>query len=367
MKRGPVSLCRIAGHAAGIVSLCLFCVAAAASVGLPRIASAEPIKLTLPWIPEGEVAFMYVAQKKGLWKKQGLDVAITRGFGSGEAAKTVGLGRYDFGQADFGVSIKSMSEGMPIVSVAMVNQRSPVCIVSLQGSGVQAPKDLEGKKVGDSAHSGSNVLWPAFARANGIRMNSVRRIMLNPGLTIQALVQKDIDAVGSFYQSSAPYLLADKIPHRLMLYADYGLDIYSLTFITQRERLEKSADQVRRFVAGAMEGLKSSYLNPDATLEVFVQAVPESGKTPRDKEVTRHSMWINTALGLVDDVKKGGLGWHNRRKVAFTQETVKKYMGLKKEEPAGATYTNQFVGSVKLSAEEWAKAQGGAKPYLATK
>ena len=66
---------------------------------------AETIALTLPWIPEGEVAFMYVAQAKGFWKKRGLEVSITRGYGSGEAAKTVGLGQYHFGQADAGVSI----------------------------------------------------------------------------------------------------------------------------------------------------------------------------------------------------------------------------------------------------------------------
>jgi NitT/TauT family transport system substrate-binding protein len=44
-------------------------------------AAAETINLTLPWIPEGEVAFMYAARKQGFWSKRGLDVTITRGFG----------------------------------------------------------------------------------------------------------------------------------------------------------------------------------------------------------------------------------------------------------------------------------------------
>jgi ABC-type nitrate/sulfonate/bicarbonate transport system substrate-binding protein len=41
--------------------------------------AAESIRLTLPWIPEGEVAFMYAAQKEGFWAKRGLDVTITGG------------------------------------------------------------------------------------------------------------------------------------------------------------------------------------------------------------------------------------------------------------------------------------------------
>jgi len=43
--------------------------------------AADKINLTLPWIPEGEVAFMYAARKQGFWSKRGLEVSITRGFG----------------------------------------------------------------------------------------------------------------------------------------------------------------------------------------------------------------------------------------------------------------------------------------------
>ena len=328
------------------------------------VQAADEIKLTLPWIPEGEVAFMYVARDKGIWKKRGLDVSITRGYGSGEAAKTVGLGRYDFGQADFGVSIKSMGQGLPIVSIAMVNQRSPITIVSLKGSGIGRPKDLEGKKVGDSAHSGSNVLWPAFVKANGIKAGSVTRVMLSPGITVQALRNRDVQAIGSFYQSSAPYLWADKVPFDLLFYANNGLDIYSLTFITQEKRLKNSPDQVRNFVGGVMEGLKFSYLDPDETLEVFVKAVPESGKSDRDREITRHSLMINTALGFVEDAKKNGLGWHHPAKVGATLDVVNKYMGLKKKLTADSTYTNKFVGGVNLAADEWDKVRQSVGKYL---
>jgi hypothetical protein len=58
-----------------------------------RSNAADAFNLTLPWIPEGEVAFMYAARKEGFWTKRGLDVTITRGFGSREAAKNVGGAR----------------------------------------------------------------------------------------------------------------------------------------------------------------------------------------------------------------------------------------------------------------------------------
>lgn len=325
--------------------------------------AAETINLTLPWIPEGEVAFMYAAQKEGFWSKRGLDMKITRGFGSGEAAKNVGLKRYEYGQADIGAMIKASTAGLPLISIAMVNQRSPVIILSLRGNGITKPKDLEGKRLGGASAGAANNLWPAFARINGIDTSKVRMVSLQPGLNIQALRNKDVDAVATVYQSSVPYLLADNIPYDIIFFSAYGLDIYSLTFITPADRLEEAPQQVAAFVDGAMEGLKFSYLNPDKTLEDFVAAIPEAGKTERDRRITMASLLINTAEGLTEEVRRNGLGWHDEAKIKRTVD-ISDYLKLPSIPAASSVYTNQYVGKVKLTDAEWAKTRESAKPFL---
>lgn len=332
----------------------------------PGARSAEAINLTLPWIPEGEVAFMYSARKQGFWAKRGLDVSITRGFGSAEAAKNVGLKRYEYGQADIGAMIKASSAGLPLMSIAMVNQRSPVCILSLKGSGITTPKDLEGKRLGGASAGAANNLWPAFAKANGVDPSKVRMVSLQPGLNIQALMNKDVDAVATVYQSSAPYLMADNVPYEIMFFAANGLDIYSLTFITPSDRLKSDRKQVAAFVEGAMEGLKFSYLNPEKSVDDIIEAVPETGKTPRDRAITMHSLKINIAEGLTEEVRKNGLGWHEEAKIQKTLEIGSTYLGLKNIPDPGSVYTNDFVGGVKLSESEWVRATELAKDYLLT-
>ena len=326
--------------------------------------AAESIQLTLPWIPEGEVAFMYAARAEGFWSKRGLDVTITRGFGSGEAAKNVGLGRYNFGQADIGAMINATAAGLPLVSIAMVSQRSPVCIIASKSSGITKPKDLEGRRLGGAPAGATNNLWPAFARINSIDVSKVRMVALQPGVDIQALINNDVDAVATLYQSSAPYLWADKVPFETIFFAKYGMDIFSLTFITQPDTLKKSPKQIAAFVEGVMEGLRFSYINPDKTLEDFIAAVPESGKTERDRGITRHSLLINTASGLTEDAKMHGLGWHNPTKLEDTLRTVNTFLKLPAPPPASSIYTNEFVGNVKLTDEEWRAAQEKAKDYL---
>jgi ABC-type nitrate/sulfonate/bicarbonate transport system substrate-binding protein len=324
----------------------------------------EKVNLTLPWIPEGEVAFMYAAKKQGFWSKRGLDVSITRGFGSGEAAKTVGLKRYQYGQADIGAMIKASAAGLPLISIAMVNQRSPVIILSLKGSGITKPKDLEGKRLGGAAAGAANNLWPAFAQANKIDTSKVKMVSLQPGLNIQALANKDVDAVATVYQSSVPYLLADNTPYEILFYSAYGLDIYSLTFITPPDALKASGKQVAAFVDGAMEGLKFSYLNPKQALEDFISSIPESGKTERDHKITMSSLLINTAAGLTPEVRKNGLGWHDEAKVKRTLEISNSYLKLPTLPSLDSVYTNQFVGGIKLSDSEWTSAREHAKQFL---
>jgi ABC-type nitrate/sulfonate/bicarbonate transport system substrate-binding protein len=324
--------------------------------------AADAIKLTLPWIPEGEVAFMYAAKKHGFWEKRGLDVSIARGFGSGEAAKNVGLGRFDFGQADIGAMIRVAGSELPLISIAMVSQKSTLCIITQKG--IKTPKDLEGKRLGGSPASAPIQIWPAFAGANNIDDSKIMRVSLQPGVDVQAFVNREVDALATLYQSAAPYLWADKVEFDNIYFAEHGLDIYSLTFITRPDNIKNGEKKIAAFVDGVMEGLKFSYLEPTATLEDFVAAVPESGKTERDRTITRHSLMINTAAGLSEDAHKNGLGWHNPAKVETTLKLVNSFLKLEKVPAASTLYTNEFVGNVKLTDAEWQKARELAKNYL---
>ncbi len=263
-----------------------------------------------------------------------------------------------------GSMINAVGAGLPLVSIAMVNQRSPVCVVSLKGSGIDQPKDLEGKRLGGTSAGAANQLWPSFAKVNNIDVSKVKMVSLQPGLDMQALSNHNVDAVATVYQSSIPYLAADNIPYQIMFFAAHGVDIYSLTFITQAARVKGSAQEVGAFVEGVMEGLKFAYLSPDKTLEDFIAAIPESGKSDRDRRITRHSLLINTAEGLTEDVRLHGLGWHNPERVARTIEVTDLALNLAKSPAPDTIYTNQFVGNVKLSDDEWQRARASAKEYL---
>src|SRR5262249_26682756 len=58
-------------------------------------AAAETVDLTLPWIPEGEVAFMYAARKEGFWAKRGLQGKNHARIWLRRSPANVGIKRYE--------------------------------------------------------------------------------------------------------------------------------------------------------------------------------------------------------------------------------------------------------------------------------
>src|SRR3978361_2300006 len=73
---------------------------AATALGAPfllstrlRAAPTRKVRLTLPWVAEDSNAYAFVAKANGYWSDAGLDVEISRGYGSVAAAQAGGSGR----------------------------------------------------------------------------------------------------------------------------------------------------------------------------------------------------------------------------------------------------------------------------------
>ena len=66
------------------------------------------VRLTLPWLPIGSYAAFIAARELGFWRSRGLDVEVSRGYGSADASKKVGLGQFDYGDASFSVMIQTV-------------------------------------------------------------------------------------------------------------------------------------------------------------------------------------------------------------------------------------------------------------------
>src|SRR4029078_5806411 len=131
----------------GVAVLC----AAAMSIATAAHA-ADPVKIRfiLNWKYQGPQAWFFLAQDKGYFKAEGLDVQMDQGEGSGAAVTRVASKAYDIGFGDINaltVFAAQHPEDTPN-AVFMVYSVSTFSIYSMKDKNITSPKQLEGKTLG---------------------------------------------------------------------------------------------------------------------------------------------------------------------------------------------------------------------------
>jgi len=208
------------------------CGLALALAALPAAAQV-PIKVVLNWKYEGPQSWFFLAQDKGYFKEEGLDVSIDQGEGSAASIPKVAAGAYQAGFGDINalVDLASKRPADAPVAVYMLYNTPPFTLVVKSDSAIRTPKDLEGKTVGGPANDGALKLFPAFAKIAKIDASKVNITNMAPNLREQMLTRGQIDAGFGYVTTvsfSAKGMGLDPAKDlRFIRYGDYGMDLYS--------------------------------------------------------------------------------------------------------------------------------------------
>jgi NitT/TauT family transport system substrate-binding protein len=248
---------------------------------LPAEAGAQTkIKMVMAWKWTGQMAWFVMAQEKGYFKAEGLDVEIDQGDGSAASIPKVASGTYDAGFGDINAVIdfaaKRPTEAP--VAVYMMNNVSPFTIAIKKGSPIKTPKDLEGKTIGAPNNDAALKLFPAFAKAAGIDASKVTITNMAPNLREQMLLRDQIDAAFGYVSTvmfSAKLIGMDPDNDlRFINYADYGLNLYSNAVIFSRPFIKANPEAVKGFLRALNRSVKEVVADPDAGMESMMRREP---------------------------------------------------------------------------------------------
>jgi len=339
-------------------------IAGLGAAGLPLAApaisqGATKVSFTTSWIPEGPNLFAHIAREKGFWKKAGLDVSVARGSGSGAAAQAVSAGTFDFGMAATPTVIVQAAKKLPITCIGQINYDALMGIGLLSGSPIKKPKDLEGKKLGASVTSGEYPFLPLYAEKAGFDLAKVQMVQLDGKVRERSLMEKQVDAVSAFATSTIPSLSPLGTEVRFMLFRDATIEFYGQSLTTQPQRLEKDPSLCAAFVEGAMQAIRFTMTNFDDAIDIFLKANSEVAMSSTGKDYARIGLGLTNLTNLVPEVKQHGFGFADPGKVATMADLVVKYAagdGAMRPD-VDALFTNKFVGTVTLSADELAAAE----------
>ena len=322
-----------------------FVTALIALAATPAAALAQTkLDFILNWVPAGDHAPYYYANKMGWYAKEGLQVNLEPGKGSALSVQKVGAGANPIGLADMGNVLVGRGKGAEMVGVFNVYANSPQGVYWLKSSGIKGIKDLAGKKIGNPAGDGARTIWPALAMANGMDVNSVTWVNIDANSKLAALKAKSIDATTSFYNIHHIFQRELGDDMGFVAWKDAGLNTYGNTIIVNGEWLKKNKATVAAFVKVTQKAFAACVATPAPCVQALIDA---NGALQLDNEATnwklvtvlmRDKYSEGTALGILDDAR-----------MAADYEIVKTYIGLEMPFDVKTAYTNEFLDrSIKM-------------------
>jgi NitT/TauT family transport system substrate-binding protein len=123
----------------------LAAVLAAASGGAE---AADKVTVQLKWVPQAQFAGYYVAQAKGYYAAEGLDVTIKPGGPDVSPVQVIAGNGADAIVDWMPDALAAREAGVPLVNIAQVFDRSGLMLTCKKASGVETPKDFKGKTLG---------------------------------------------------------------------------------------------------------------------------------------------------------------------------------------------------------------------------
>jgi len=316
---------------------------AAAVLAAPATAkAADEVKFSLDWVLNGTHAGYFTALAKGYYRDAGLEVTISRGFGSGDTVKRVGSGAATFGVADTGTVIASLAnEDIPVRIVAMIYQKATLGLIYLEASGIKKPQDLEGRTIGRSASGASVTMFPGFLKANNIERGKIHEVVVDGATYLPLLLSRKVDAVleqsvqlGHFKKAAA----AQGQSAVAMRYSDYGLAAYGNAIIANPETLKDKPDMVRRFVAATLKGVAYALAHPEEAVAEMRKSNPEV-----EAEGAQGELVDMKEVSITPEVEKEGLGIVDAKHMTETRDIVTSALSLKQSVPVEQIFTTAFL------------------------
>jgi NitT/TauT family transport system substrate-binding protein len=314
-------------------------VMAAGSPVRPALAAAERVNFQLDWIPFGRHAPYYVALDKGFYAEKGLSVKIAQGTGTVPGFRALATGRADFLFGDLGALIALRSrEGVRAKALACMYQKTPHTIFFIKGSGINIPKDLEGRKLAYTP--GDLVMFPAFAIANGIDEAKLSLISADPNTKNVMLLNRNTDSMLTYIFTMPVLQKAAKAGDQIgsFVFSDWGVDFYSNGIVALDDYIKEKPTIVRGFVQATMQGVEYALAHTDESVSIMKKHQPQLNEESAAKEIS-----ILRDLIMADPAKRV-LGSMSHEKMQHTAELTIKYLNLQNRVSVDELFTNEFLG-----------------------
>ena len=300
-------------------------------------ASTGPKKITFMagFKPQANLPFVgaYVAQEKGFFEELNLDVDI-RHAQSSEHLQLLLAGEVQVATANAAQVVERAADGLPVVSIALIGQKSEQGFAVGAASGIDNVRDWAGHKFG---YKGTvPVEFLAIARANGLNPNDVEQVKVSFDPRVLSEGQVDILAV---FVSNEPGQL-ERIGYKVKVFdpSDYNIPVLGLTYIASQEGIAKDPEAMERFLRGALRGIEYASQNVEEAVDIVMKYAPQENRDQQRFMLTTELARAKTPL-----TNNYGYGWQTREQWSALTDALRDFQVVTEDVDINKMFTSQFL------------------------
>jgi ABC-type nitrate/sulfonate/bicarbonate transport system substrate-binding protein len=291
--------------------------------------------LALDWTPNTNHTGIYVAMAKGWYRDQGINLQLLPYSSNVNPDTLVSTGKADVGISATESVVSDYAVGQPVVSIAAIIQHNTSALVTRADSGLNSPRDLDGKTYGGfGAPYESAVVGEIIKHAGG--KGTFKNVTLNVD-PIEALKSKQIDFAWIYegLKLNTFYITENGV-------ADY----YTPTIITGPNEIKQKSDLLHRFMAATAQGYEFARTHAKESAQVLIDQ--NKGVFPDSGLVFASQDYLSPRY--TDPGRKWGLqdtaAWHGYPEFMLSSNGILDASGKPvKSMNFDALYTNQFLST----------------------
>lgn len=261
------------------------------------------VTLAMTYIPNVQFAPWYVAEEKGFFQEEGLEVVFDYRMDI-DALQLVATGKMDYAIAGGDQVLVARGQGIPVVYLMSLYAEFPPAIIAKAESGIKTATDLKGKTVGLPLYGTNLLAAQAIIKRAGLAEQDVN--LIDIGYTqIPSLLEDKVDAMVGFANNEPIKLKAMGVAVNQINSWDY-FSLVGHGLITGAGKVKKDPAEVGKMVRASYKGLQYALAHPEETFAICLKHFAELGEEQRKQEweVLKASM----ALWENDYTRAHGLG-----------------------------------------------------------
>ena len=293
--------------------------------------AADQVALQLGWLKSVQYAGSFIAEERGYYADEDLDVTLLPGGPNAPVDPMVISGQALMGVSATDFAARANANGAGYTVLGAKNQRHAFCITSRAENPVRTPKDLEGGPRLGLATINQPVL-DAVVKLNGLDASKIE-VVATQG-SPAPLANGEVDCFLTLFTTGPIDLELQGIDTHSFLLSDYGYDIFSGIYIVTADALEARRDEIVRLLRAEIRGWQDFVEDIEYATKLTVEKyAADQGLDPEQQRLQAEAQ---LDLLVTPETVANGLFWMTDEDIRANLETMA-LLGIEADESLFST------------------------------